>query len=97
MRGDGKVLKKPYFKPFGIPVERASIPREFESIFSNNCMLRSMYLWKCIEENTGREIAIKEMPEEISGTNGEERIINTLRKGLIFYEKDTNRDYGERG
>ena len=96
VRGDGKILKKPYFKPFGNPVERASVPKEFESIFSNNCMLRSMYLWKCIEENSGREIAIKEMPEEIYGTNGEERIINTLRKGLIYYEKDTNRDNGER-
>ena len=92
---DGKILKAPYFKPFGNPVKRASIPKEYENIFSNNCLLRSMYLWKCIEEKLGRKVYINEIPEEIVNTNKNERIINVLRKGLISYEKDTNRDYGE--
>ncbi len=96
VRPDGKILKRPYFKPFGNPVERASIPKRFESIFSNNCLMRSMYLWKCIEDNTGRMINIEDMPEEIYGTKCEDRVLNTLRKGLIFYEKDTSRDNGER-
>ena len=96
VRPDGKILKRPYFKPFGNPVERASIPKKYESIFSNNCLMRSMYLWKCIEDNIGRELTISEMPEEIYGTRYEDRIINTLRKGLIYYEKDTSRDNGER-
>jgi len=90
-----EILKSPYFKPFGNPIERASIPQKYEEFFSNGCLLRSMYLWKCIEENSKRKIYIKDLPEGIINTNKEERIINVLRKGLIYDEKDTNRDYGE--
>ena len=92
---NNKILKAPYFKPFGNPVKRASIPEKYENIFSNNCLLRSMYLWKCIEEKIGRKVYINEIPEEIINTDKNERIINVLRKGLISYEKDSNRDYGE--
>ena len=91
----GKIFKAPYFKPYGNPVERASIPKEFEIIFSKNCLLRSMFLWKCIEERSGRKFYIKDMPEEIINTNKEDRIVNVLRKGLMNYEKNTNRNNGE--
>lgn len=91
----GDIFKAPYFKPYGEPVKRASIPKEFETVFSNNCLLRSMFLWKCMEDRSKRKIFIEEMPEEIINTNKNERIINVLRKGLINYEKDTNRNYGE--
>lgn len=95
LTGDGKILKSPYFRPFGKPMERASIPEKYEKFFSNGCLLRSMYLWKCIEENSKKEIYIKDMPEEIVNTRKEDRVIDVLRKGLIYYEKDTNRNYGE--
>lgn len=90
----GKVCKTPYFKPFGNPNERASIPKEYEKFFSNGCLLRSMYLWKKIEENTGRKIYIRELPEIIINTKENDTIIDVLRKGLRYNEKDTNRDNG---
>lgn len=86
--------KTPYFKPFGNPVERASIPEKYEIIFSNSCLLRTLYLWKKIEENTGRPIYIKDLPERIINTNGKERVLDVLWKGLIYDEKDSNRDNG---
>lgn len=95
LRNDGKILKSPYFKPFGNPQKRASIPEEYENFFSNGCLLRSIYLWKCIEENSKRKIYIKDIPEEIIDTNKNNRIIDVLRKGLIYYEKNTDRNYGE--
>lgn len=52
---DGKILKSPYFKPFGKPIERASITEKYEKFFSNGCLLRSMYLWKCIEAITPKD------------------------------------------
>lgn len=92
---NGEIMKAPYFKPFGDAVNRASIPEKYENFFSNGCLLRSIYLWKLIEENTGKKIYIKDMPEKILNTNQNERIIDVLRKGLIYYEeKDTNRDNG---
>lgn len=95
LTSDNKIKKSPYFIPFGEPIRRASIPERDEIFFSNGCLLRSMYLWKCIEENSKRKFYIKDMPEEILNTNKEDRIINVLRKGLIYDEKDTNRNYGE--
>lgn len=97
---NGKIYKAPYFKPFGNPVERASIPKAYEDVFSNNCLMRSMYLWKKIEDRTKRQIRIKDLPEEINDLDGNERVINILRKGLINYEYErneeiTNRDNGE--
>lgn len=89
------VFKSPYFKPFGNPMERASIPKKFEDIFSNNCILRSMYLWKCIEDKSNKRMYISDLPEQILKTNKDERIIDCLRKGIKSYEKDTNRNYGE--
>ena len=42
--------KSPYFKPYGNPCERASIPEEYEKEFSKNCLERSIYLWEEIEK-----------------------------------------------
>ena len=91
----GKIMKSPYFKPFGNPIQRASIPKEAEKFFSNGCIMRSMYIWKCIEENSKNKIFIKDLPEEIVNTNNKERVIDTLRKGLIYDEKITDRSNGE--
>lgn len=93
---NGKVLKSPYFKPFGNPVERASIPKEYEILFSNGCLARSMFLWKFIEDNSKRKVFIKDLPEKIVNTNDSDRILKVLEKGFEFYEKNTNRNNGER-
>lgn len=95
----GIIRKTPYFKPYGNPVERASIPEEYEDFFSNGCLLRSLYLWKKIEDNTGRRIYVRDLPEKIINTNEKERILDVLRKGLIYDEKESdeknsNRDNG---
>lgn len=92
---EGRIIKSPYFKPFGNPVKRASIPKKYEEFFSNGCLMRSMYLWKCIEDNCGRKIYMDEMPETNVNTNTNDRVLYTLRRGVIYYEKDTDRDYGE--
>lgn len=91
---EGIIYKAPYFKPFGNPVVRASIPEKYETVFSNGCLLRSLYLWKKIEENTGKPIYMGDLPERIINTNGKEKITDVLRKGLIYDEKNPNRDNG---
>lgn len=93
---DGKILKSPYFKPFGNPVQRASIPRKFEILFSNGCLARSMFLWKFIEENSKKKVFIRDLPEKIVNTSENDRVLKVLEKGFEFYEKDTNRNNGER-
>ena len=92
---DGKILKSPYFKPFGNPKERASIPKEHENFFSNGCLIRSMFLWKCIEDNSKRKILIRDLPEEIINTKKDERVINVLRRGVIYEENVADRSNGE--
>lgn len=92
---DGKILKSPYFKPFGNPKERASIPKEHENFFSNGCLIRSIFLWKCIEDNSKRKILIRDLPEEIINTKQDERVINVLRRELIYEENVADRSNGE--
>lgn len=78
-----EVWKAPYFKPFGNPVERASIPPEFEIPFSNGCIERSISLWKEIEKNSESVFYIRDLPEKIYGTNPNQEIVKTLKKGKI--------------
>ena len=73
-------LKAPYFLPYGNPNERASIPVEFESIFSKGCLERSLLLWESIDKNRKANTLIKELPEEIIKTNKDEEVVKTLRK-----------------
>lgn len=76
------ILKAPYFKPFGNPVERASIPLEYEKYFSESCLTRSLILWEEIERLSKREILIGELPESIQNTDKSKSIVKTLRKEL---------------
>lgn len=79
---NNNLYKAPYFKPFGTPIERASIPKEYEKYFSLGCINRSIELWKEIEKNSKREIYIKELPEKINLTNENSKVIKTLRKEI---------------
>ena len=79
---DGSYYKAPYFKPFGNPNERASIPVEKEDDFSIGCLRRSIDLWKEMERLKGSEILIDSLPEEIYKTNKEDGIVKTLKKEM---------------
>lgn len=77
---DGCFSKAPYFKPFGSPYERASIPLEYEDYFSEGCIERSIYLWENIDKKKNKETLISELPERIVNTNKNESVVKTLRK-----------------
>lgn len=79
---DNLIYKAPYFKPYGNPVERASIPVDVEKDFSLGCMRRNIDLWKEIERLSGKSFYIKDLPERIINTDEEEKIVKTLQKGI---------------
>lgn len=83
IRNDGIIYKAPYFKPYGNPVERASIPSDEEIIFSNGCIDRSLYLWNEISRLSERSILISDLPEAINLTNSKETVVKTLKKGRL--------------
>ncbi len=76
------VYKSPYFKPFGNPVERASIPVEQELEFSRGCLRRSIALWEELERLSGKSFKVKELPEVIINTNREDSVVKVLKKGM---------------
>lgn len=80
-KGD-PIYKAPYFKPFGNPVERASIPKKFEEYFSSGCIIRSLALWDRVEKLTGREILIKDLPENILNTESNNGVVKVLKNTL---------------
>ena len=79
---DGIIYKAPYFRPFGNPVERASIPKEYENYFSKGCLKRSIWLWNEIEKLSGKSFYISDLPEVISNTSSDDEIIKVLKKGV---------------
>lgn len=79
---DGIIYKAPYFRPFGNPVERASIPKEYENYFSKGCLKRSIWLWNEIEKLSDKSFYISDLPEVIFNTNSDEKIVKVLKKGV---------------
>lgn len=79
---DNGMLKAPYFKPYGNPNERASIPLEYESFFSKGCLERSLYLWKEIDKVSGVETKMFELPERIIYTKENDGVVKTLKKEI---------------
>lgn len=76
------LYKSPYFKPYGNPNERASIPIEFEDYFSKGCLERSIYLWEEIDKLKGRKTIIEELPERIINTNQNDVVTKVLKKEI---------------
>lgn len=74
------LYKAPYFKPYGNPYERSSIPREWEIEFSRGCLERSIYLWEEIEKLKGAKVIMRELPEKIIYTSENEEIVRILRR-----------------
>ena len=79
---EGIIKKAPYFYPYGDPIARASIPKNYAEIFSKNCIRRSIILWQEIERLSNKKFYIKDLPENIVNTKEENEIIYTLKKGL---------------
>lgn len=76
------IYKAPYFKPFGNPVARASIPQEYENYFSASCIYRSIELWKEIEKNSQKNFYIRDLPEKIIFTDDYDEITTSLKRRL---------------
>ena len=89
---DNKLYKAPYFKPFGNPNERASIPVEYEDSFSYECLRRSLNLWEEVEKLKGDIVLASSLPEEIVGVSKDTDIVKLLKKEMNNYE--TNRNNG---
>jgi hypothetical protein len=79
---NNEIFKAPYFKPYGNPVERSSVPTIEEVRFSLSCIRRSLELWKEIERLNGQKILISDLPERIVDTNMNDGVIDTLKKGM---------------
>lgn len=79
---NGIIYKSPYFKPFGDPVARASIPQIEEERFSLGCLKRSIALWQEFERLNQKKYQMKDLPEKILGTNENDEVIKTLKKEI---------------
>jgi len=79
---NNNLYKMPYFKPFGKPYERASIPNAYEKYFSYGCLNRSIYLWDEIDMKLGRNTLNYELPEKIVNVNEYEEVVKTLKKEI---------------
>lgn len=75
--------KAPYFRPYGDPCERASIPNEYEKYFSEGCLERSIYLWSEIDKLKQTKTKMFELPERIINTESKDEVVKTLKKELI--------------
>ena len=73
------LYKAPYFKPYGNPYERASIPLDYENYFSKGCLKRSVYLWETIDNLKKLKTKIGELPERIVNTDKNEEVVKTLK------------------
>ena len=74
------MYKAPYFRPYGNPKERASIPLEYVDYFSKGCLDRSLCLWNEIDKLRKIKSKISELPEKIIYTNSNDEIVKTLKK-----------------
>ena len=89
IKNGDKVYKAPYFRPYGDPVARASIPEKYEEFFSQGCLIRSLALWDRINNLSGREVLVKNLPEVISNTNMNDSVVKTLKR-QISINRDRN-------
>lgn len=82
IKSNNNLFKAPYFKPYGNPYERASIPKEYEKYFSQGCLERSLYIWQEIDKLQERNTLIKDLPEKIINTEPSKEVIKTLKKEM---------------
>lgn len=68
LQPDNTVLKQPYFSPFGLPVDSASVPEDKVTSFSQECLECSYELWQEMQKNSGRVLTSSDLPENIANT-----------------------------
>lgn len=69
---NNQVVKMPYFSPFGLPIDSASVPEDKAIDFSKECLKCSYELWNEIEKNSNRTVTSNDLPERIFNTPNEE-------------------------
>ena len=75
---NGDIVKEPYFKPYGDPENRASIPSEYVKFFSKGCIERSKEIWQQSELKSKRKIKVGELPEKINGADVNKDVVKEL-------------------
>jgi len=93
---DGKIYRKPYFLPFGNPIDDASIPKDKVNEFSLSCLEFSEKIWTIIENTVGKQIKVNEIPEynKIYGVNKEDyekNILQFLNQRIIELQLTINK------
>lgn len=74
----GKIVKEPYFKPYGDPEQRASIPNKDVDYFSKGCLCRSKELWYQAEKKSKKNIYVEQLPETINKSKQKNRVVKEL-------------------
>lgn len=82
LQSDNTIVKKPYFKPFGLPNESASVPEEKEINFSSECINCSYELWKDMQQNSNKVLTSSVLPEKINNTPTQEFEILTYLQNV---------------
>jgi len=73
----------PYFYPFGLSEEWASIPKDREMDWAKFCLKESLHLWKKIEELSGRRVYFADLdrrPYRASLIDGGTRFVSFLEE-----------------
>lgn len=68
LQPNGKVLKSPYFLPFGSPEDSASVDEDKALSFSSECLECSKELWQDMQLKTNRILTSNDLPEKINNT-----------------------------
>lgn len=72
----------PYLKPFGLPVEWASIPKEAELTFSMTCLSICLDFWRKSEKLSNMDILVSSLAKPPIGLNPTKSIKTSLKKIL---------------
>ena len=76
---NNQVVKMPYFSPFGLPVDSASVPEEKANDFSRECIKCSYDLWSDIQQNSNKIVTSNDLPEPILNTQDDFEILPFLQ------------------
>lgn len=75
-------LGVPYIKPFGKPVEWASIPEDRATDFSLFCLSLAIQMWSRIEKETQSNIPTGKMPRQTLGLTDSSSVTTALRRSF---------------
>lgn len=78
----GQIAGAPYLKPFGKPVEWASIPPEFADEFSLFCLAQSVELWKKAEQLSQQTIATQQLAKPVFGLSANSSMSSAVGEAM---------------